>query len=127
MPSRHRYLPLLMVLRALVAPSRSWLWADSVLLIFLAFTCRLRPVEAQGLSYAEVPLTWQLMADVKVCYVKVRHLQARWAVARREHAWCDEVALVRLLEMIRAEFDAGLAGPRHARPARSRGRRVLGA
>ncbi|CAK0794315.1 unnamed protein product, partial [Prorocentrum cordatum] len=101
-PTRHRFPTSLPVLRALVALALSWRWIDMAVLIFLAFTCMLRPGEAHGLTYSDILLPPQLMADNEVCYVKVREPKARWAVARMEHARCDEVALVRLLAVLAA-------------------------
>eukprot|EP00959_Pyramimonas_sp_CCMP1952_P351456 7363725-Pyramimonas_sp.AAC.1 len=45
-PTRHRFPTSLPVLRALVALALSWRWIDMAVLIFLAFTCMLRPGEA---------------------------------------------------------------------------------
>ncbi|CAK0893022.1 unnamed protein product [Prorocentrum cordatum] len=99
-PTRHPCPAPVPVLRALVALALSWGWADVAVLILLAFTCVLRPGEARGLCFSDSLLPSQLMSDDEVCYVRVRQPKARWAVARMEHARCDEVILVRLLERL---------------------------
>jgi len=106
-PTRHRFPTPLPVLRALVALALAWGWMDLAVVIFLAFTCMLRPGEAHGLCFSDLLLPSQLMSDDAVCYVKVREPKARLAVARMDHARCDEVELVSLLELLAAGWPRG--------------------
>ncbi|CAK0826020.1 unnamed protein product [Prorocentrum cordatum] len=106
-PTRHRCPTPVPVLRALVPLALSWGWIDMAVLALLAFTCMLRPGEARGLCFSDLLLPSQLMSDDEVCCVRVHQPKARWAVARMEHARCDEVVLVRLLERLAAGQQKG--------------------
>ncbi len=98
LPTRHRIPTPEPVCRAMIALSFLWGWWDMAVLIYLAFTCMLRPGEAWRLTVGDVLLPSRLMLAVPRMFVRVAQPKGRWSVARLEHVRCDEGPLISFLE-----------------------------